>query len=68
MDDLKQELKSIMIFLVDELESRGLELNEDECTLHDAADYIRICRMHDKYSKEQWVDDTLKNYPECFKK
>lgn len=68
MDDLKQELKSIMIFLVDELESRGLELNEDECTLHDVADYIRICRMHDKYSEEQWVDDTLKNYPECFKK
>jgi hypothetical protein len=54
--------------LIEELDWRGLELDEDYCTIDDAVEYIKMTREYDKhYSVEQWIEDTSSNYPECFK-
>ncbi len=52
-----------------ELERKGLQLNTEECDLDSAAEYIEMINEESKneeYTIEDWIGDTLRNYPECF--
>lgn len=59
-DELKNEL-------ISELESRNLELDEDEITVDSAIDYIVSCsECGEEMSVSEWIELTLENYPEYF--
>lgn len=61
-DELKNEL-------MNELESRNLELDEDEITIDAAVEYIVSCNeFGEEMSVSEWVELTLENYPENFSK
>lgn len=59
-DELKNEL-------INELESRNLELDGDEITIDAAVEYIVDCNESgEKMSVSEWIELTLENYPEDF--
>lgn len=59
-DELKNEL-------INELESRNLELDGDEITIDAAVEYIVSCNESgEEMSVSEWVELTLENYPEDF--
>lgn len=61
-DELKNEL-------INELESRNLELAEDEITIDAAVEYIVDCNESgEEMSVSEWIELTLENYPEDFTK
>jgi hypothetical protein len=57
--------KYIQKMVLDVLEHEGLVLNEDESSVQSVAEYLLI--VGPEYSIYQWIEDTKKNYPECFK-
>ncbi len=59
-DELKNEL-------INELESRNLELNEEETTVDAIVEYILDYNsIGEELSVSEWIDLTLDNYPEYF--
>ena len=59
-DELKNEL-------INELESRNLELDGDEITIDAAVEYIISCNESgEEMSVSEWIELTLENYPEDF--
>lgn len=59
-DELKNEL-------INELESRNLELDGDEITIDAAIDYIvDYNEFGEEMSVSEWIELTLENYPEYF--
>ena len=59
-DELKNEL-------INELESRNLELDEDEITIDAAVEYIVDCNESgEEITVSEWIELTLENYPEDF--
>lgn len=53
--------------LINELESRNLELDEDEITIDAAVEYIIDCNESgEEMSVSEWIELTLENYPEDF--
>ena len=59
-DELKNEL-------INELESRNLELNEEETTVDAIVEYILDYNsVGEELSVSEWIDLTLDNYPEYF--
>ena len=57
--------KYIEQMVLDVLEHEGIVLNEDECSAHSVAEYLLI--VGPEYSIYKWIEDTKKNYPECFR-
>ena len=57
--------KYIEKMVQDTLAHEGIKLNEDVCDVHSTTEYLLI--MGEEYSIYQWIEDTKKNYPECFK-
>lgn len=63
-DDLCEDSKwdSIGTALETELKKRHLKLNPEKITVEAAAEYIQMAG--DDYSVEEWIADTLQNYPD----
>jgi hypothetical protein len=64
---MKKTFEELENELISELESRNLELNEDEVEINDAIEYI-VDRNEsgEEMSVSGWVKMTLENYPEFF--
>lgn len=66
-ESLTEDLTSVVAELKSALDAKGLVLNDAECTLEDAAEYIQITRETiGEYAVDEWIKDTQENYPECF--
>ena len=62
---MKNIWNSLEAELVEELNSRGLEFRYGELELESAVEYIVTLRsVHPTYSVNQYITDTLSNYPE----
>lgn len=64
---MKKTFEELENELISELESRDLELNEDEVEINDVIEYI-VDRNEsgEEMSVSGWVKMTLENYPEFF--
>lgn len=58
------------IDIEEELKNKGIEINEEEITVEEIAEYILTTRLHslvNNYTLTDWIRDTKDNYPEYFK-
>lgn len=66
---MKKTFDELKNKLINELESRNLELDEDEITIDAAIEYIVDCNESgEEMSVSEWIELTLENYPEDFTK
>jgi uncharacterized protein YaaR (DUF327 family) len=65
--ELKMDELDLQKELQEKLDLKGLTLSDDN-TIEDFVYYIKLIQEISSYSVDEWIQDTITNYPETFKK